>query len=280
VWSIDLDPVPATLEADLCFDLAPFRSAFPGVSADTLDVVTRPEQAADWTRVATTELRDATGSVVGSEGDATQICAVALTSTSEFAVVGTAGPLPVELAGFTASLDGAGAVIAWTTLSETNNAGFEVERRLGGAAFQPIGFVDGAGTVTTPRDYRFTDRALPFEAQEVTYRLRQVDVDGTMALSDEVRLRRGAPPALVIHGTYPNPARTSATVRYELPSAGPVRIALYNVLGQRVQTVVDAEQPAGRVEQMFDTGGLASGVYFLRLETRDGVQTQRLSVVR
>jgi hypothetical protein len=217
---------------------------------------------------------------VTDEADATQLCAVGLTETSEFAVTGPNDVLPVELSAFTAEMRGEEAVLAWTTASETGNAGFGVERSLDGGAFAEVGFVDGAGTTTEARSYRFADRSLPFGAQAVTYRLRQVDLDGTVAFSDAVVVRRGAPAGLALHAAFPNPVRGAATVRYELPDAGPVRLALYNVLGQQVQVVAEGEARAGRVEQTLDTRRLASGIYFLRLETPQGVRTQRLSVVR
>ena len=279
VWHADFDPIPTSVELDLCFDLAPYRTVF-GLSADVLNVVTRPETASDWSFVSATELRDASGAVVSDEADATQLCAAGLTETSEFAVIGPANVLPVELSAFTAALEGDEAVLVWTTTSEENNAGFDVERSLDGGAFERLGFVEGAGTTETARQYRFTDRALPFDADVAAYRLRQIDTDGTVAVSDEVRVRRSAPDALIFHSPFPNPARDGATVRYEMPNAGPVRLALYNVLGQQVWGVSDEETRAGRIEHRIPTTNLASGLYFLRLETAQGTQTQRLSVVR
>jgi glycosidase len=195
-------------------------------------------------------------------------------------------PLPVELASFSAARQGTeAAVLTWTTASETNNAGFEVQRRLTRAdgregTFEPVGFVEGTGTTTEPQSYRFTDRNLPFEADRITYRLKQVDVDGTASLSQKVTVDLGAPQRLALRGAFPNPARTSATLQYALPSSGAVRVEVYNVLGQRVATLVDETQPAGRKEVTLDASRLPSGMYVVRLQAPEGTRTSRLTVVR
>ena len=66
----------------------------------------------------------------------------------------------------------------WETASEAENAGFEVERAIGGVSYRPIAFVEGAGTTTEPQTYRHADEDIPFTAKRARYRLRQVDHDG------------------------------------------------------------------------------------------------------
>jgi hypothetical protein len=189
--------------------------------------------------------------------------------------------LPVELTSFMVTESGEAAQLVWATASETNNAGFEVQRRLGTeGGFTAIGFVDGAGTTTTLQRYRFTDDALPFDAAQVAYRLRQVDLDGTTAYSPEVELRRGAPARLVLHGNYPNPFQNRTLIRYELPQASLVQMDVFNVLGQRVAQLVDRPQPAGRNEIAFEAHSLPSGVYFVRLEVDGRSQFHQMTAVQ
>ena len=196
-----------------------------------------------------------------------------------YAVRSAETQLPVELTAFTARRDGEAIRLAWTTASETNNAGFEVQRSVEGL-WEPLGFVEGHGTTTEAQTYRFTDRDLPYAAPGAMYRLRQVDTDGTETLSETVEITRAAPTQLVLHGNYPNPFTRQTTIRYELPQTGPVRLTVYDALGRRVATLVDREQAAGREEITFDAGRLASGLYVARLVTAGGVRTQRLTVVR
>jgi hypothetical protein len=208
-------------------------------------------------------------------------CADGLPGTAVYTFGLPDAPIPVELADFTARLAAEAAEIEWQTASETNNAGFHVERAVGDAGrFEPVGFVEGKGTTVQAQRYRFVDADLPFAAETLTYRLRQVDLDGTASLSDAVTVEVAAPDALVLHGVFPHPVRRQATLRYELPAAEAVRIDVYDLLGRRVHTLVDAPLPAGRQEVSFDATGLASGVYFMRLTTPSATQTQRVVVVR
>jgi 5-hydroxyisourate hydrolase-like protein (transthyretin family) len=79
--------------------------------------------------------------------------------------------------------------------------------------------------------------------------------------------------------TYPNPVRSQATVRYAVPNRQDVRITLYDLLGRRVQTVVNTDAE-GRTEAHLDVSGLSSGTYFLRMQTEGHTTTQRITVVR
>ncbi|MFO8232138.1 MAG: T9SS type A sorting domain-containing protein, partial [Longimonas sp.] len=202
------------------------------------------------------------------------------------------GALPVELAGFEAQRSGDEAItVQWETLSETNNAGFEVQRSVPsdvetsrrdvstGESWETVARLDGAGTTDEPQSYRFEDADLPYAADSLSYRLRQVDTDGTESFSEAVTIARLVTEAELLP-TYPNPARSTATVRFAVPERQDVRIHLYDMLGRRVQTVVDTGAE-GRTEQVLDVSRLASGTYFLQMETEDGpVDTQRVTVVR
>ena len=200
-------------------------------------------------------------------------------STSEF--LSPSQPLPVELTRFDAVTNGDdGILLTWQTASETNNAGFEVQRRTG-SQWDILAFVEGAGTTDTPQDYRFRDTALPF-ADSLVYRLRQVDTDGTEAFSDPVVIQQGLSAEVQLDPLFPNPVRHQATVRYVVPNgeAKPVRLQVYNILGQRVATLVNEPKAPGREEVTLDTSGWASGTYFLRLQVGRTTKTQRISVVR
>jgi hypothetical protein len=228
---------------------------------------------------------ETTVSTGGTPNDISDDTLEAATDTfSEFALASDTEPLPVELAGFEARVDGDRVRLTWQTASETGNARFEVQRRAGrGAsesdgAWTTVGSVDGAGTTTDAQRYQFTDEDLPYEADALTYRLRQVDIDGSLHFSEELTVERSID-KLQLLGTYPNPVRGHAIVRYAVPERQNVKIRLYDVLGRRVRTVVDVEQK-GRHERRVDLSGLSSGVYFLRLRAGGATKTQKLTVVR
>lgn len=213
------------------------------------------------------------------------------TETSSFTnayLSSSAIPLPVELTTLEATATGDGAVtVRWATASETNNAEFRVMRQAtgeGGGAkgeWVQVGSRKGAGTTEQPQSYRFTDEELSYEADVLTYRLHQVDTDGTVHASDAVTVERGAPDQLELLGTYPNPARTQAAVRLAVPdeaAAEAATLRLYDVMGREVRTVEDVS--GGRHTVSVDVSDLSSGVYVLRLSADGTTRTQRVTVVR
>lgn len=269
-YSIERD---GTLELDEGFEL--------GFSVFQLEGVTDPENLTLYYRsLVGTGVFSAAGSFFNRSSSE---ILTPDTDFGEFTFTSEVNPLPVELEGLSAQVSGDAVTLTWQTLSETGNDGFQVERRVGtesASSWSRVGFVEGAGTRSTATEYRFADREVPYEAETVAYRLRQVDVDGTESVSDPVRVRFGAPDELRLRKTFPNPATGRVTVRYETPTAAPVQMDLYNVLGQRVRQVQRGEVSAGRHESQLDVAGLASGVYFLRIVHESGTATQRLTVVR
>ncbi|MEZ4701653.1 MAG: T9SS type A sorting domain-containing protein [Rhodothermales bacterium] len=187
------------------------------------------------------------------------------------------GTLPVELTAFTVRRDGRQVQLAWTTASETNNAGFHVERSAdGGATFQAVGYVEGRGTAGGETRYRYTDAA---PARDVVYRLKQVDFDGRFSYS-----RTALAPALVeayaLEASYPNPFNPVTTIAYETPVDGAVRLAVYDVLGKEVAVLVDGEQAAGRHAVSFDAAGLPSGIYFYRMTAGSASFTRTMQLMK
>ena len=195
-------------------------------------------------------------------------------------------PLPVELTAFEAAAEDEAVVLAWSTASETQNAGFALERATvpAGAtaalAWELVGFVEGAGTTATAQTYRFRDGALPYAAGAVRYRLTQVDLDGQRTMAGEAEVAVGAPAAFRLLAPFPNPAQRAATVRYELPRAERVAVVAYNALGQEVARLADGEQEAGRYEVALDAGRLAPGIYVVRFVAGGASATRKLTVVR
>jgi hypothetical protein len=206
-------------------------------------------------------------------------------ATGEFVLASDTNPLPVELARLSARTRDGAVRLSWQTASETGNAGFSVQRRAfteKAPRWTKVGFVASKAegeTASGPFSYRFVDEGVPFEADSVQYRLRQVDADGGMSTSDPVTVRRGVEQVKLL-GTAPNPARQEARLRYALPEAAEVTVELYDVLGRRVRRVEAGRVQEGRVQTMLDVSGLANGTYFVRLRVGDRVQTSRLTVVR
>jgi glucose/arabinose dehydrogenase len=186
--------------------------------------------------------------------------------------------LPVELTAFSGRADGRSVRLTWTTASETQNAGFEVQHAVGDR-FETVGFLEGSGTTQRPRTYAFT---VPDLAPGVhRFRLRQLDTDGSATYSPEVEVTVPLDAAYAVTAPHPNPARGVARFTVTVETAQPVTAALYDVTGRRVQAlfagVLSAHAPTPIT---VPTGALASGAYIIRVEGRAFVTERRLTVVR
>ena len=190
-------------------------------------------------------------------------------------------PLPVELASFDVQADGSDALLTWRTLSETNNVRFDVQVASGASAFRTVGSVQGAGTTTEAQDYRF--RVADLTPGTHRFRLQQVDVDGTTTLSDvrTLSLSAAAPFTMIQPTANPIAAGQTATLKYVVRDQEPVRVELYNVLGQRVRMLRDGASTPGAVSTVrISTADLASGMYFIRFTGQTFSRTETVSVVR
>lgn len=91
---------------------------------------------------------------------------------------------------------------------------------------------------------------------------------------------QNVPVVLTLHQNYPNPFNQGTKIEYYLPQDCLVKLDVYNVLGQKVATLVDGFQTRGRHEVNFSSSGLSSGVYFYRLQAGNFVQTKKMLLVR
>jgi len=197
-------------------------------------------------------------------------------------------PLPVELAAFNGRSSSSTAVtLRWQTASETNNAEFRVQRTQA-ASSTPSGWTDigtvasqaPSGTTTEPQSYAFTDTDLPYAADTLAYRLKQIDTDGTTTYSAPLTIGRSSVTQLTLEATFPNPASHHTTVRFAVPDAlagTPVRLVLYDVMGRQVHET-PVSSTAGHHQRRLSTTHLASGVYFLRLVADGQMRTHKLVV--
>jgi hypothetical protein len=199
---------------------------------------------------------------------------------SHFQVSSDALPLPVELSSFSAQRVERGVELVWTTASEKNNAGFEVQRRSEKQAseeWQVLGFVKGNGTTSDAKSYSFVDRTA---SGKVQYRLKQVDFDGTFEYSPVIEVEAGMPRTFELGQNYPNPFNPTTLISYQLPVASEVSLKVYDVLGREVMTLVNGKQDAGSYNLNFNASNLSSGVYFYRLQAGSFVQTKKMMLVK
>jgi len=172
--------------------------------------------------------------------------------------------IPVELTSFTASVIGSDVELLWQTATETNNSGFDIERKSENTEFSKIGFVPGFGTTTETKSYSFKDAGL--QPGVYSYRLKQVDFNGTFEYSDEVNVQVTAPATFSLNQNYPNPFNPSTKISFSLADNANVSLKIYDVLGNEITTLVNKELPAGTHSYDFNAASINSGVYFYRIE--------------
>lgn len=114
-----------------------------------------------------------------------------------------------------------------------------------------------------------------------SHRLIHMRVHGCNASATNVASRPESPPAFTLFAPYPNPAAGSMSLDYSIDEEGPVTVALYDVAGRLVTMLLDNEfRPAGPGRINLDTRGIASGVYFVRMEMAAKSVSRRITVVR
>ena len=212
----------------------------------------------------TTPLASATGAGTGAH----KVSRAGITSFSPFGVSSRANPLPVELTAFSARRAGAVVACAWTTASERNSRDFSVERSRDGGTFEALGTVAAAGSSSRATVYAFRDQQpLPGRAY---YRLRQTDLDGTVAYSALV-LVAGAEVAAPTVVPNPGTGAFALLLPDGLAPTGPVVVR--NVLGAEVLRL-----PAGASGEAlrFDLGEQPVGVYLVQVETAAGRRCLRV----
>ena len=196
--------------------------------------------------------------------------------------------IPVELVSFSGFVNSySDVVLSWTTSTEMNNSGFDVERlviqtsRFGELLttnWEKIGFVGGNGTTTTPREYSFTDKNV--QVGKYIYRLNQIDFDGSYNYSKEIEVDVMAPNKFSLEQNYPNPFNPTTKIKYSIPSDGYVSLTVYNTIGQKVSELVNGEVKAGSYEINFDASDLSSGIYFYKIQADGYTSTKKMMLLR
>jgi hypothetical protein len=189
----------------------------------------------------------------------------------------TGGTVPVELINFTAFVNRNNVELYWSTSTETNNHGFEIQRKTESTNWITIGFKEGNGTTTVKQSYSFTDEDL--QPGKYSYRLKQVDFDGTYYYSNVVDVEI-SPSSFSLSQNYPNPFNPVTSIQYTVGSKQLVTLKAYDVLGNEVSTLVNEEKTAGSYTVKFDGSTLASGIYLYQMKAGDFTATRKLILLK
>ena len=190
-------------------------------------------------------------------------------------------PLPVQLESFSSSLLNARQpLLLWTTSSEVNNAGFEIERtKKNQNAWNKIGFVFGSGSTNEPRHYSFADAEL--NSGSYQYRLKQIDYNGNFEyfyLPNDVTIAN--PHITTLDQNYPNPCNPTTNISFDLSERSFVTLKVYDILGKEIITLLNKELNADFYEIPFNASNLASGTYFYALSAGSFNSIKKMLVVK
>ncbi len=194
--------------------------------------------------------------------------------------------IPVELTAFYANIKDNDVTLSWTTASERNNSGFEIQRKVNNSipgseakSWIEAGFVKGHGTTTEENNYSFMDKNL--RPGGYSYRLVQIDFDGTKTESNIIDVEINSQPTQYsLKQNYPNPFNPTTIIEYSIPYEGNVKIIIYNSLGQEVQTPVNNYTQAGNYRVNFDATTLPSGIYYYRLNADNYSSVKKMILLK
>jgi hypothetical protein len=193
---------------------------------------------------------------------------------------------------FTSSIEQSGhVVLQWSTATETNNYGFYVERSSSASApFEQLAdnFVAGHGTTLQPQAYSWIDTSAL--TGTYYYRLQQVDLTGAVSYSKPITIHvngvegvkdgKNLPKEFSLSQNYPNPFNPSTQIEYALTKSAHVSLMLYNMLGERVATLVNENEEAGYKSVRFDGSNFASGTYFCRIEAGTFTSVRKILLMK
>ncbi|HVO73662.1 MAG TPA: T9SS type A sorting domain-containing protein [Ignavibacteriaceae bacterium] len=231
-----------------------------GVS-DPQDLKIAKDNGSVWVDIGGT----ANGSPVGS------ILSSQFTTFSDFVLAnanGGSNPLPVELYSFTGLSRKNDVVLNWSTKTEVQNYGFDIERcvkpeKLSAVYnWAAVGFVRGSGNSNSQKEYSFIDKQL--NPGTYLFRLKQLDTDGNFQYSAEIEIAVGLlPDMFIFEQNYPNPFNPVTTIRFAVNESGPVSVKVYDALGNEVRTLFNEPAESGRFYTLeFNGSDYASGVYY------------------
>ena len=200
--------------------------------------------------------------------------------------------IPVELISFTSSVDENNVTLNWQTATETNNAGFEIQREqvfspqssVGNEGWKVISFINGNGATTEPQSYSFVDENL--STGKYQYRLKQIDFDGTFEYSNTIEVEINSPSKFSLEQNYPNPFNPSTKISWQSPVDSWQTIKVYDILGKEVATLVNEFKSAGSYDIEFNSvetlhaTSLPSGVYFYQLKAGEYIETKKMILLR
>ncbi|MBN1998151.1 T9SS type A sorting domain-containing protein [candidate division KSB1 bacterium] len=194
---------------------------------------------------------------------------------------------PVELSSFNAVFKYNAVELTWTTESETENAGFNIYRTQdGNENFQKINkqLIPGAGNTTAVQKYSYRDTDIE-PGKNYFYKVSDVSYDGIEKMSDPVSIRTAEPAEYRLEQNYPNPFNPETQITFHVKDAGYVKLAVFNVKGQHIKTLVSENVMSGSHTVVWNgtnekNTAVPSGIYFATLRVNDYQQIIKMDYIK
>ncbi len=187
-------------------------------------------------------------------------------------------PLPIELNSFAAIVENENVILNWTTATEKDNAGFNIERKANGI-WTNIGYVPGKGNSEVPTEYTFIDNKL--NSGSYNYRLKQIDYNGNHVYFDLAGfVNIGIPSKFSLSQNYPNPFNPATKIDFALPYDGNVMMKIYDLSGREILSVINEFRTAGYYTVDFNASNLASGIYYYKITAGNNTAVNKMVVIK
>ncbi|MFH1194117.1 MAG: M28 family peptidase [bacterium] len=188
------------------------------------------------------------------------------------------GITPVELLTFNGYVANETVILKWSTATELNNYGFELQHSDDLLNWTNIGFIKGKINSIESTEYNFTD-SQPMIGKNY-YRLLQNDLDGSCEIFGPIEILYELPAKFVLLQNYPNPFNPSTKIGFNLPEASSINLIVYNILGQEIAQLYSGYLDDGYHEITFepnvDNNYLSNGIYFYKLQAGNYTSTNKM----
>jgi hypothetical protein len=212
-------------------------------------------------------------------GVATDITGVTRSANPDAGAFEFTPPLPVTLTNFRGERVGSINKLLWSTETEVNNAGFELQRSADGRNFSKLAWV------ATKADNGYNNTTLSYSYNDENslkgnnyYRLKQIDKDGKYSYSTVVLLRSKAT-EITLSNVYPNPAQKELNLVITSPSAEKVTIVVTDLTGKVIMQQA-AQLVIGDNQQQLQVQSLASGAYIIKVICSSGCETSAFTFLK
>ena len=193
-------------------------------------------------------------------------------------------PVPVEFNSLSVHLKNNNAILEWSTITESNNYGFEIQRSKNNAInFKKIGFVYGKEVTSNVNHYHFVDKNLSIG--KYYYRLKQIDNNGSYQYSNTIKITIKSSSMIHLFQNYPNPFNSVTRIKFSLFSHAHSELKIYNLLGETIKILLNEKKSAGEYHINWNGTNDASlpvpsGVYICRLKTNSIVVDRKIILLR